>query len=230
MSEENSPVRPTPALKTPTLTLLLNQSAALHRHLCPRQVLGVRMGLCGPARLGLDVQRDDKRLLTLVETDGCAADGVSVATGCTVGHRTLRVMDFGKVAATFVDVCTGEAVRVAPRPGVRETARQLVPGAESRWHAQLEGYQIMPDDELLVVQPVTLTLSLEKLLSKPGYRVACEACGEEIINEREVLQQGRVLCRACAGQSYYGIREDAPRADRQGRFSQRAGQRRRLIA
>ncbi len=137
MSEKVSPVRQMPALRTPTLTMLLNQSAALHRHLCPRQVLGVRMGLCGSARLGLEGRRDDKRLLTIVETDGCAADGVSVATGCTVGHRTLRVMDFGKVAATFVDVCTGEAVRIVPRPGVREAAQSLVPGAESRWHAQV---------------------------------------------------------------------------------------------
>ncbi|MCZ7545968.1 MAG: FmdE family protein [Anaerolineae bacterium] len=201
-------MRQIPAVKTPTLTTLLDESAALHRHLCPRQVLGVRMGLCGPVWLGLEAPRDDKHLLTIIETDGCAADGVSVATGCTVGRRTLHVMDYGKVAATFVDVRTGQAIRVVPHPGVREAARRLVPDARSRWHAQLEAYQIMPEAALLVVQPVTLTLSLERLISRPGYRVTCEACGEEIINEREVVQQGRVLCQACAGHGYYHVRED----------------------
>ena len=200
------------------LQSLLRQSAASHQRLCPKQVLGVRMGLRGGAWLGLEVPRDDKRLLVIVETDGCAADGVSVATGCTVGRRTLRVEDFGKVAATFVDVITGEAVRIVPRAGVREAAQRLLPAAASRWHAQLEGYQLLPDAALLLAQPVALTLSLEKLLSRPGCRTACERCGEEIINEREVIHEGRVLCRACAGGSYYRVahrgrqrhREDAP--------------------
>jgi len=114
----------------PTLEELLQESAAFHRHLCPRQVLGVRMGLLAGRRLGLDVPRDDKRLLTFVETDGCAADGVSVATGCRVGGRTLRVIDFGKVAATFVDTSTGGAIRVAPAPDVRRLSIRL-PAARS---------------------------------------------------------------------------------------------------
>ena len=83
------------------LTELLKESAALHRHLCPRQVLGVRMGLLAAEVMGLDLPQTDKRLLTIIETDGCAADGISVATGCWVGRRTLRVEDYGKVAATF---------------------------------------------------------------------------------------------------------------------------------
>ncbi len=187
----------------PTLEELLQESAAFHRHLCPRQVLGVRMGLLGGRRLGLDVPRDDKRLLTFVETDGCAADGVSVATGCRVGGRTLRVIDFGKVAATFVDTSTGGAIRVAPAPDVRARAWDYAPGAKNKWQAHLWGYQRMPDDELLVVQAVVLTVSLERLLSKPGYRVNCDVCGEEIINEREVVREGMILCRACAGDAYY---------------------------
>ncbi len=126
-----------------------------------------------------------------------------MATGCTVGHCTLRVIDFGKVAATFVDAQTGCAIRIVPRPGIREAALLYAPEANGRWQAQLTGYQIMPDDELLTVQPVRLTLSLEALLSKPGYKANCEVCGEEIINEREVVRDGKVLCKACAGQSYY---------------------------
>jgi formylmethanofuran dehydrogenase subunit E len=102
----------------PTLEELLTASAALHHHLCPRQVLGVRMGLAAGSWLELTLPQTDKRLLTVVETDGCVIDGLAVATGCRVGRRTMRVLDFGKVAATFVDTVTGRAVRLAPHPRV----------------------------------------------------------------------------------------------------------------
>lgn len=160
------------------------------------------MGLLAGQWLGLDVPRDDKRLLTFVETDGCAADGVSAATGCRVGGRTLRVIDFGKVAATFVDIQTGCAVRIVPSTDSRARAWDYAQDAKNKWQANLIGYQHMPDDELFIAQPVVLTVSLEKLLSKPGYRVNCELCGEEIINEREVVQDGVILCRSCAGENY----------------------------
>ena len=195
------------------LEQLLQASAALHRHLCPRQVLGVRMGMLAGKVLELDTPRRDKRLLALVETDGCAADGVAAASGCWVGRRTLRVIDFGKVAATFVDTIDGRALRIAPRPEIRLRAREYAPGAKSRWAAQLEGYQRMPEQELLRAQEVRLVFSLARLLSKPGYRVACRACGEEILNEREVLREGMTLCRACAGESYYqALSEPVPAA------------------
>lgn len=190
------------------MELLLERTAAWHSHLCPRQVLGVRMGLLAGRVLGLDFPNADRRLLTVVETDGCAADGLSVATGCTVGNRRLRVLDYGKVAATFVDMRCDKAYRIAPRSSIRTAAQRLMPDAESRWHAQLKAYQAMPDLDLLTVQQVELSISLEKLLSKPGYRINCEACGEEIINEREVTLGVTVLCRACAGQSYYQLAEE----------------------
>ena len=184
---------------------LLQASADYHSHLCPRQVLGVRMGLLAGRLLDLEVPREDKRLLALVETDGCAADAVAVATGCRVGRRTLRVIDFGKVGATFVDVKTAQAVRIAPRLSIRERVRAYAPDAVNRWQAQLLGYQRMPEDELLEIQPVVLAFSLEKLLSKAGYRVTCQHCGEEVINEREIVRDGVTLCRACAGQCYYHL-------------------------
>ena len=186
---------------------LLERSAAWHSHLCPRQVLGVRMGLLAGRALGLDVPRADRRLLIVAETDGCAADGLSVATGCTVGNRRLRVLDYGKVAATFVDMKSDNVIRIAPHNNIRNVADRRTPEAESRWHAQLKTYQVISDRELLTIQEVKLCISLEKLLSKPGYRVNCESCGEEIINEREVTQGGTVLCRACAGQGYYRLVE-----------------------
>lgn len=189
-----------------TLADRLAESAARHHHLCPRQVLGVRMGMLGVRTLGVDLPNSHKRLLVFAETDGCAADGLSVATDCSVGHRTLRVMDFGKVAATFVDAHSGQAVRIAPHPQARGAALRYAPDAESPWHAQRQAYQTMPDAELLVVQRVALTFSLDRLLSKPGLRVRCQACGEEIINEREVVRGDSLLCRACAGEAYYRLR------------------------
>src|SRR5512133_2350650 len=97
---------------------LLADSAARHSHLCPRRVLGVRTGLAGVALLEQAAQcgdsPPDKPLLVILESDGCFADGIEAATGCSVGHRTLRVEDYGKIAATFVDIKQGRAVRVAP--------------------------------------------------------------------------------------------------------------------
>jgi formylmethanofuran dehydrogenase subunit E len=187
------------------LTEFLRESSALHRHLCPRQVIGARMGLRAARELGLVLPQSDKRLLTLVETDGCFSDGVAVATGCWVGRRTLRVVDLGKIAATFVDTHTGQAVRMAARRSARAAALEFATEARSRWEAQLLGYQRMPDEALLELQPVALIMPIEQLLSRPGRLEICRACGEEIINEREVVRDGQVLCRACAGESYYVV-------------------------
>jgi formylmethanofuran dehydrogenase subunit E len=182
---------------------LLKESAAFHRHLCPRQILGVRIGLVGAAGLGLPAPRNDKWLLVIGETDGCFVDGLSVATGCTVGHRTLRVEDFGKVAATFVDVASEQALRVAPRLDARQRAWAYAPEEDRRYFAQLQAYQVMPDEELLMVEEVRLATPVSALISRPGVRVNCTFCGEEIINEREIMIEGSAVCRACAGQAYY---------------------------
>jgi formylmethanofuran dehydrogenase subunit E len=115
----------------------------------------------------------------------------------------MVVYDFGKVAATFVDTHTGRAVRIVPSAQSRQLAKSYAPEAESRWHAYLYGYQRIPDDELLTIQEVVLELSLAEILSKDGYRVNCDICGEEIINEREVRREGLTLCRPCAGERYY---------------------------
>jgi formylmethanofuran dehydrogenase subunit E len=188
-----------------TLEVLLTISAAQHSHLCPRQVLGVRMGMYAGRVLGLELPQADKRLFTFMETDGCAADGVAAATGCRVGRRTMYLIDFGKVAATFVDTVSKQAFRIHPHPDCRTVAARYAPSQADRWHSQLCAYQIMPDEELLVIEPVHLTVSLEALISQPGLRVVCQQCGEEIINGREVVQDGVLLCCACAGQRYYRV-------------------------
>jgi formylmethanofuran dehydrogenase subunit E len=184
------------------LQSLLNKSAERHKHLCPRQVLGVRMGMMASDYLAFELPQSSKRLLTIIETDGCFADGVEVATGCSVGHRTLRVQDFGKVAAVFVDTKSGDAFRVAPLPNIRKTSDEYGEG-KSRWHRQLEGYQRMPLDRLFSIEWVKLLTPIEEIVSRPGVRINCDLCGEEIINEREMNVDGLVLCRACAGDTYY---------------------------
>lgn len=192
-----------------TFEELLQKSASFHNHLCPRQVLGVRMGLLAGQWLGLNVPQQDKRILTIVETDGCFIDGLAVATGCHIGRRTMVVYDFGKVAATFIDTQTGRAARIVPSAQSRRLAKTYAPNAESRWHAYLLGYQRIPDEELFTVQAVMLNVSLAEILSKDGYRVNCEICGEEIINEREVVRDGTIMCRPCAGERYYRPAEES---------------------
>jgi formylmethanofuran dehydrogenase subunit E len=185
------------------LQFLLEKSARDHSHLCPRQILGVRLGLAGMSALGFDTPPDKKRLLIITETDGCFADGLSAATNCTVGHRTLCVEDYGKVAATFVDTKSGIAVRVAPALDIRQKAYSYTPDEPRHYFAQMQAYQVMPADEMFTITEVQLTASIEAIVSRPGIRVNCDVCGEEIMNERDVHQNGMTLCRACAGHSYY---------------------------
>lgn len=192
---------------------LLEASAALHRHLCPRQVLGVRMGMLAGDVLHLDLPQTDKRLFTIVETDGCASDGVAVATNCWIGRRTLRVEDYGKVAATFVDTHTGRAIRIVPHAHSRARARDFAPEARHKWEAQLLGYQRMPADELLSVQSVRLKTPIEQVVSRAGKKAVCDLCGEEILNDREIAREGMRLCRACAGDSYYFLPAELPLAN-----------------
>ncbi len=182
---------------------ILTFSASRHSHLCPRQVLGARFGLAGAAALGLDIPRKDKRLLVIIETDGCFADGIEAATGCAVGHRTMRIEDYGKIAATFVDVQTGQAMRVSPRPDARQRAYNYADGETRHYFAQLQAYHVMPDNDLLTMQSVRLKTPIAAIVSRPGVRVHCEMCGEEIINEREVKRHGQTVCHSCAFGSYY---------------------------
>jgi formylmethanofuran dehydrogenase subunit E len=192
-----------PLLKELSLQELLDATAALHHHLCPRQVLGVQMGRHAGELLGLALPQQDKRLLTIVETDGCFADGVAVATNCWVGRRTLRVEDFGKCAAVFVDSQSGHSLRLSPLPTLRQLALAYAPEARNRWEGMLLGYQRMRPAEMFTSQGVTLKTAVEQLISHEGLRVNCDSCGEEIMNGRQIAQHGLTLCRGCAGSAYY---------------------------
>lgn len=146
-----------------------------------------------------------KRLLVITETDGCFADGLSAATNCTVGHRTLRVEDYGKVAATFVDVQTKRAFRVAPVIDIRQRACNYVLDESRHYFAQMQAYQTMPEDEMFVITEVQLAASIEAIVSRPGIRVNCDVCGKEIMNEREIRQHELTLCLSCAEGGYYHL-------------------------
>lgn len=189
------------------LQTLLELSASRHTHLCPRQVIGVRLGLAGAAALKIEVHQKKKRLFTIVESDGCFADGVEVATGCTVGHRTLRLEDYGKIAATFIDTKLDRAVRVAPQLDIRQKALDYAPHQKKHYFAQLDGYQVIPIEELFFIEEVQLTTPITEIISRAGVRVNCDICGEEIINEREICNDNQMLCKACYGIAYYRVVE-----------------------
>jgi len=187
-----------------TLEEYMALASQSHGHMCPGQVLGIRMAMLGLKSLAIeDPAKYRKRLVTFVEIDRCATDAVSVVTGCRLGKRSLKFLDFGKVAATFVDVETNRAVRVVAREDAREKARAMFPELSEPRQQQLAAYQAMPDADLFIREPVRVRLSANDLPGRPRSRVACEQCGEGVNDGRERRVNGRVLCRSCAGERYY---------------------------
>lgn len=176
-----------------------------HGHLCAGQILGLRMALYGVRLLGLEdpTGADRKRLVTFVEIDRCATDAIPIVTGCRLGKRALKFRDFGKAAATFCDLRDNRAVRVAARESSKERARELYPAIENKNRQQMLAYREMSDDDLFRVQWVRVTVGPEDLPGYKAQRAICEECGEGISFRREVLRDGRTLCRGCAGERYY---------------------------
>lgn len=183
----------------------LHEAEIAHGHLCAGQVLGVRMAMAGLSRLGITDPRgaDRKRLVTYVEIDRCATDAIGVVTGCRLGKRALKFRDWGKMAATFVDLQSGRAVRVAAKESSKEAARRLHPEIENKNHQQMLAYREMADEELFTFENVRVELGPEDLPGYKGERIVCSACGEGINFHREITRDGKILCRACAGETYY---------------------------
>ena len=184
---------------------LLHEAERTHGHLCAGQVLGVRMAMLGLEKLGIEDPRgkDRKRLVTFVEIDRCATDAIAVVTGCRLGKRALKFRDWGKMAATFVDVSTGKAIRIAAKESSKALARTMHPEIESKNQQQMLAYREMAEDDLFAKQWVKVELPAEEFPGYKGERIVCAECGEGINFRREVLRDGRVLCRACAGEKYY---------------------------
>jgi formylmethanofuran dehydrogenase subunit E len=183
----------------------LQDAAQAHGHLCAGQVLGVRLAMLGLTKLGIDDPRgkDRKRLVTFVEIDRCATDAVAVVTGCRLGKRALKFRDWGKMAATFIDVSTGKAVRIAAKESSKALARQMHPELEDKNSQQMLAYREMPENDLFTTQWVKVELLLEEFPGYKGDRIVCEQCGEGINFRREVRRDDKVLCRSCAGERYY---------------------------
>ncbi len=186
-----------------TLDEYLELAEQAHGHICAGQVLGVRLAMLGLRELGIeDPVKDRKRLITYVEIDRCVTDAVALVAGCRLGKRALKFFDWGKVAATFVDLQSGRAVRIVAREASKNLAREMFPELDKEL-GQQKAYHALPDDALFETQWVRVEVRPEDL---PGYkaaRVVCVECGEGINFKREVLVNGRTLCRACAGARYY---------------------------
>lgn len=188
-------------MKTLEEYLVLAEQA--HGHLCAGQVLGVRLAMCGVRELGIeDPIRERKRLVTFVEIDRCVTDAVALVANCRLGKRALKFFDWGKVAATFVDLHTGRAVRIVATEKSKSLAREMFPELEKE-PGQQKAYQLLRDEELFEKQWVQVELRPEDLPGYKGPRVVCAECGEGINFKREVIQDGRTLCRGCAGERYW---------------------------
>lgn len=180
---------------------LLQEAVAFHGHLCPGQVLGVRVAQAGCRDLRIEEPKAmGKGLVVFVEIDRCAADAIQAVTGCSLGKRTLKHLDYGKMAATFVNVATREAVRVVARDDARERAGAYAPGVADPRQAQLAAYRIMPEAELLSLTPVVIRPGW---LDRRRVRVVCQLCGEGVNYGREVMSDGLTLCRSCFAGGYY---------------------------
>ncbi len=178
-----------------------------HGHICAGQILGLRMAVHGMELLGINdpTAKDRKRLVTFVEIDRCATDAIPVVTGCRLGKRALKFRDFGKVAATFCDLQTDRAVRIAALESSKQRARELFPEIAEKNQQQMRAYREMPVSELFGVQWVSVVMRPEEFPGYKGARVACGQCGEGINFERQVERNGQVLCKACAGERYYTV-------------------------
>ncbi len=187
--------------------MLLSESAAIHGHLCPGQVLGVRMSLLGLKSIDVDDPkgRDRKSVMVFVEMDRCATDAVQSVTGCSLGKRTMKFMDYGKMAATFLNLGTGKAVRIVAREEARSRARECFPEVTDPYAAQLEAYKILPDADLFSAAAVHVAVRSEDMPGRPLSRVQCARCGEYVQDKREKKIDGDILCRPCAQGGYYHI-------------------------
>jgi len=187
-----------------TLNEYLELAAVAHGHICAGQVLGVRLAMLGIRELGLDPVAERKRIVTYVEIDRCVTDAVALVANCRLGKRALKFLDWGKVAATFCDLQTGRAIRVAAKESSKQAAKDLFPDLP-REEAQQKAYAQLSDDVLFSTEWVKVEIHPEDLPPASKGRASCDQCGEGINFKREVTVDGRTLCRACAGERYYAL-------------------------
>ncbi|MGD2272940.1 MAG: FmdE family protein [Desulfobacterales bacterium] len=185
---------------------LLKGSVEAHGHLCPGQVVGVRMAMLGCRLIGLDEPtcRDQiKKLIVYVEMDRCTADAVAYVTGAKLGRRSLKFKDYGIMAATFVNLQSGDAYRVISTEEARDLAPVYAPEAESKTSQQLEAYKRMPDGVLFRVQKVGLKLTEFDMPGPTRSKAICSRCGQVVRDRREIMREDQILCKPCTADSYF---------------------------
>lgn len=187
--------------------ILLEKSTKIHGHICAGQVIGVRMSMIGLREIEIDDPRGTQRkhFYVLVEIDRCATDAIQTVTGCSLGKRSLKWLDYGIMAATFVNLKTGKAVRVTTLEEARETSKKYCPAIGDKYKQQLEAYRVMPEEELFKVQPVTVNIPECDLPGRPQKRIQCEKCGDWVQDCRDVEQENKKLCKPCAFGRYYQV-------------------------
>jgi formylmethanofuran dehydrogenase subunit E len=178
----------------------LKNAEVAHGHMCAGQILGVRMSLLGLQSLGITdpLGADRKRVVAFVEIDRCATDAIGLVTGCRLGKRTLKFRDWGKMAATFVDLSVSIGIRIVALENSRNLARELHPEIENKSQQQMLAYRELSDDQLFRVERVRVPVDPAEL---PGYktdRIVCARCGEGINFARYEEVAGQRLCLACA--------------------------------
>jgi formylmethanofuran dehydrogenase subunit E len=193
---------------------LLAESTKIHGHICAGQVIGVRMSIAALEWIGITDPKsaDRKKLYVLVEIDRCATDAIQSVTGCSLGKRSLRWLDFGVMAATFLHLETGRAVRVTAREEARALSESYCPEVVDKYQRQLEAYKVMPLDDLFVFQDVKVAVRDCDMPGRPIRRVQCGKCGDWVQDCRELEREGAILCRACDGGRYYQVVESDRRA------------------
>ena len=189
-----------------SIDLLLKECERLHGHMCARQLLGTRMALLGCKTIGIDDPRgaDRRKLIVWVEIDRCMADAVSAVTGVRLGKRSLKYVDYGKVAATFLNTENERAVRIVALESARTLADERYPEIENKRQRQFQAYSDATDDELFKTELVSIQLRDLDAPGSPRSRVTCVVCGEGVNDGREVIDaNGDPLCRGCYGGTYY---------------------------
>lgn len=179
--------------------ILFQKAREFHGHVCPGIVLGTRLTIAGLRELGMNPHEPQKNLIVFMEIDRCGTDAVQAITGCSLGHRSLKFRDYGKFAATFVDIRTRKAVRVAVNEKNR-AKRDTMDTADV-----LKDLAAVPEEEILTIQRVTVPLNDNDIPGFPLYKTKCSQCGEQIMDHREVVVEGNEVCRSCAEGSYYRI-------------------------
>ena len=210
---------------------LLKNSAAAHGHLCPGQVVGVRMAMLGCKLIGLDepTRHDQiKKLIVYVEMDRCTADAVAYVTGVKLGRRSLKFVDYGIMAATFVNLETSKAYRIISTEESRELTAAYAPEIANKQTRQLEAYKRMPDGVLFRVQQVDVLIKEEDLPGPTRYKASCSRCGQVVRDRREVIKDGRSYCKPCAEHTYFKNARDITWQDMNWRPEKTSGQKQRI--